>query len=288
MGSVDVNHDPGDTTSLDDSSGPPAEKRISVSTPHFDDVASFVGTRNISDEGKYNLLVNHFKPGADYTFPRCPNGRAFQHKWLQNYPWLVYSKQENGGFCLPCSLFAASAYHGSDPGVLVNRPMTKFKKALELIRNHADMGHHKEAVVRAEGFLNTMMHKQPDIRYTLNEAMDERVRTNRQKLTSIFETVVFCGRNNIALRGHKDSSTDVEKNRCSSENPSHGNFRALLHFRVQAGDTILADHLATAARNATYTSSGIQNEIIDILGDQIRLQIITKVKVARWFSVIAD
>ena len=28
--------------------------------------------------------------------------------------------------------------------------------------------------------------------------------------------------------------------------------------------------------------------IIDILGDQIRLQIITKVKVAQWFSVIAD
>jgi hypothetical protein len=57
---------------------------------------------------------------------------------------------------------------------------------------------------------------------------------------------------------------------------------------VQAGDTILADHIATAARNATYTSPGIQNEIIEVLGDQIRLQIITKVKVARWYSVIAD
>ena len=70
MDSVDVNHDPGDTTSLDDSSGPSAEKHISVSTPHFDDVASFVGTRNISDEGKYNLLVNHLKPGADCHFSK--------------------------------------------------------------------------------------------------------------------------------------------------------------------------------------------------------------------------
>ena len=26
-------------------------------------------------------------------------------------------------------------------------PMTTFQKALELIRKHADMGHHKEAVV---------------------------------------------------------------------------------------------------------------------------------------------
>ena len=51
----------------------------------------------------------------------------------------------------------------------------QLKKALELIRNHADMGHHKEAVVRADGFLNMMKHKQPDIRYPLNEAMAERV-----------------------------------------------------------------------------------------------------------------
>ena len=116
-----------------------------------------------------------------------------------------------------------------------------------------------------------MMYKQPDIRHTLNEAMDERIKKNRLKLTSIFETVLFCGRNNIALRGHRDNATDIEKDTYTSENPSHGNFIAILQFRVQAGDTILADHIATAARNATYTSPGIQNQIIEVLGDQIRL-----------------
>ena len=166
-----------------------------------------------------------------------------------------------------CALFAASVWHGSDPGVLVNRPITNFKKALEVFRNHADMDHHKDAVVRAEGFLITMVYKQPDIRHTLNKVMDERIKKNRLKLTSIFETVLFCGRNNIALRGHRDNATDVEKDTYTSENPSHGNFRALLQFRVQAGDTILADHIATAAHNATYTSPGIQNEIIEVLGD---------------------
>lgn len=56
---------------------------------------------------------------------------------------------------------------------------------------------------------------------------------------------------------------------------------------MQVGDTILADHLATTARNATYTSSGIL-EIISILADQIRHLINNKVKVAWWFTVIAD
>ena len=55
-----------------------------------------------------------------------------------------------------------------------------------------------------------------------------------------------------------------------TEVENHGNFRALLDFRVDAGDTLLDQHLTTAARNATYTSSVIQNQVIDVLSDQVR------------------
>ena len=80
--------------------------------------------------------------------------------------------------------------------------------------------------------------------------------------------------------------TDIEKD--ASRTKNHGNFHALLKFRVDAGDTILGEHLSTAARNATYTSSVIQNEIIAVLADHIRDQIIAKVRAARWFTVVAD
>ena len=69
---------------------------------------------------------------------------------------------------------------------------------------------------------------------------------------------------------------------------NHGNFRALLDFRVDAGDTLLGQHLTAAARNATYTSSVIQNQVIDVLADQVRQKIIRKVHRAKWFSIIAD
>ena len=118
------------------------------STQDCGDVASFVGTRIANADQRYNLLNNHFKPGADYSFPKHANGRSFQFQWLQRYPWLVYSRQENGGFCLPCVLFASSGYHGSDPGVLVSRPLTTFGKAVESLRKHADKNHHKTAVIR--------------------------------------------------------------------------------------------------------------------------------------------
>ena len=62
---------------------------------------------------------------------------------------------------------------------------------------------------------------------------------------------------------------------------------ALLNFRVDAGD-VLGDHLSKASRNATYTSSVFQNQLIDILTKQVRQHIIDKVKVAKWFCIIAD
>ena len=55
------------------------------------------------------------------------------------------------------------------------------------------------------------------------------------------------------MRGHHDSVTDLERDDSGSDN--HGNFLALLNFRIEAGDTVLGEHLSTAARNATYISN---------------------------------
>ena len=61
-----------------------------------------------------------------------------------------------------------------------------------------------------------------------------------------------------------------------------------MDFRVEAGDKILAGHIASAPANATYTSGDIQNQLIDIIGDQIAQRIVDRVKDAGWFTVIAD
>ena len=69
---------------------------------------------------------------------------------------------------------------------------------------------------------------------------------------------------------------------------NHGNFVALLNFRIDAGDSVLEQHLSTPAWNATYTSNTIQNQIISILADQVIQSIISRVNEGKWFSVIAD
>ena len=85
-------------------------------------------------------------------------------------------------------------------------------------------------------------------------------------------------------KGHRDDTPSIIEDPLAN----HGNFLALLEFRVQVGDRVLKEHLETAARNALYTSKTVQNEMITICGDIIRLRLIKMVQKAGFFSVIAD
>lgn len=69
---------------------------------------------------KYKLLVDHFVPSSNFPFPRVFSAgcnRSFLVRWLEKYPWLVYSKTlDVRKFC---TLFVKDR---SKLGVLVNKP----------------------------------------------------------------------------------------------------------------------------------------------------------------------
>jgi len=50
----------------------------------------------------------------------------------------------------------------------------------------------------------------------------------------------------------------------SNKTLNEGNFKDLLKFRMQAGDSVLKQHLEEGARNAQYTSVRIKHKIIKI------------------------
>ena len=114
---------------------------------------------------------------------------------------------------------------------------------------------YKAAVGYAEDFLRVQDGKMPSVSQQLSDIYRNTVELNRQKLRSIIKTVVLCGKQNIALRGHRDGSSHIDEASGNSEN-----FQALLNFRVEAGDKVLANHFANGSRNATYRSKTIQNE----------------------------
>ena len=83
------------------------------------------------------------------------------------------------------------------------------------------------------------------------------------------------------MRGHRDDSRYYETT-------DSGNFQALLDFRVDSGDAVLKDHFNNSARNATYRSKSIQNEVISCCADVVNEKIIKDIKEAKFYSILAD
>ena len=79
------------------------------------------------------MLCTHFQNllmDAVFSISRCLN---------------IYSEKADGGFCVACVLFSHSSSFRSDQGILVNTPLTDFKRALEKLNHHAERVYHKTA-----------------------------------------------------------------------------------------------------------------------------------------------
>ena len=137
---------------------------------------------------------------------------------------------------------------------------------------------------KAELFKSVMESKILPVDQQISKARALSIAKNKQKLKSIVETIILCGRQGIALRGHRNDWKHIKE--VPHANP--GNFIALLQFRAASGDQILADHLASTGANALYTSKTIQNEVIQISGGIIRSTILARIRAAEAYSLLAD
>ena len=79
----------------------------------------------------------------------------------------------------------------------------------------------------------------------------------------------MCGRQGIALRGHRDDA--------SSDDLNQGNFKALVQFRIDAGDVGLDAHLKECSKRSTYTSKTTQNELLVCTGEILQRKIIAEI-----------
>lgn len=101
----------------------------------------------------------------------------------------------------------------------------------------------------------------------------------------IIKTLLVCGRQGLALRGHQDS----RKLSLDQPEENDGNFRALLRMRIESGDdTTLRNHVTTCPKNASYLNPEIQYELLDLSSRQIQDVIVKEINSSKCFSVIAD
>ena len=127
-------------------------------------------------------------------------------------------------------------------------------------------------------FLEIAFGHSRDIQSSLSKAYEDKIKQNRAILLSIIDVVIVLGKHNVPFRGHNwDKTTHRED----------GNFDFFLHWRAEL-DPVLKGHLQTSKKNASYTSPQVQNELIELVGAEIKDQIMTDARSSRWFSIMAD
>ena len=264
-----------------------AEQSISISSIEIADIADCIkGT--VNDSVKYYLIQNR-QPHSSFKFPakqykdkRSTTGYRNRHcnrEWLKMFPFVSYSEKVDGLFCLPCVLFPDTSHRR--PNKLISEPYQNWKDAVEDLRQHSACDYHSCSMAKLNAF--TCSHTNPSSRVdvAIADANSDQVLRNRQVLTSIIKCLELCGRQGIALRPHRDDTSSLSK----------GNFQALLQLRIDAGDEILQNHVTTCARNAMYTSSVSQNDLLLCIKEYLQSQIVQELKaqsVGPYFGIQCD
>ncbi|KAJ8897341.1 hypothetical protein PR048_002687 [Dryococelus australis] len=117
--------------------------------------------------------------------------------------------------------------------------------------------------------------KQEDVATPFWTTKDGKKKKSITALKPIVETIIFCGENELPLRGDDSGPIPLENPQKNMENS--GLFSGTRHR-----------HLTHCSRNATYVSPEIQNEVIGICRKLIQKKIISEIKNAECFAILGD
>ena len=125
---------------------------------------------------------------------------------------------------------------------------------------HERLEYHKSAVIAGNNFLKNFHDPTLEVRNQVDASHLSQVQENRKRLIPIVKIILFLGRQNIAFRGHRDDGPILTD---PLPIKNEGNFRALVRFRVDAGDKELKSHLENSTSKATYVSKTTQEQLIE-------------------------
>ena len=86
----------------------------------------------------------------------------------------------------------------------------------------------------------------------------------------------LCALQDLALHGYR-----------KGEDSHPGKFLKILEL-FGNHDSIVGEKLQNGPENTTYTSPGIQNSVLQTMGEMLRSQICVEVKKSRVFSLLVD
>ena len=199
--------------------------------------------------------------------------RDFQAPTFTKYPWASFNEQHKHIECFPCTKFGKTGE--------TKFTYTNWKKT-DRLKTHGNSKTHIENMLKWMFSKNET--KKPSVLSLLDSNHEKEVKENRDYLKIIIETLLFLTKQNIAIRGHEESRSDIG----SESDINRGNFLELLSLRCKDIPWLEAKIKETQGRHASWLSPTIQNEIIDICGQMVKTELVNRILLSNTFGIIVD
>ncbi|CAF3472113.1 unnamed protein product [Rotaria socialis] len=218
-------------------------------------------------------------------YPLSKHNRSFRSQWFSQFRWLEYSIQADAAYCYYCRHFnTRTNFNNRNQSDAFVRGFNSWKHACSTNQGflkHQYSKSHIQAHVNFEEYISRK-NSASSILQVIDRSRTEIIKQNRQKLAKIVSALHLCCRQMIAIRGHLESESSANR----------GNFIELLNW-TSGTDPIASSILNDSAKNSTYLSPYIQNELISLLALHIRQQISEKERSLNYarrcvFSLMVD
>lgn len=187
--------------------------------------------------------------------------------------WLVYSKIKDCVFCFPCKIFKTF----SSAFIEGYNDWRHLSQAIE--RHEKSKGH----ICSTKSWVD--LNKSIYSKTTTDSLNEKLINLEKDRWVSVLKiiiyTVKFLAGQNLSFRGKNNKLYEQQ----------NGNFLKLIETIAKFND-IMSDHITRINKTPSimphYLGVHIQNELISLLGEKIRHEIINLLKVSKYFSIILD
>lgn len=215
----------------------------------------------------------HFS--KDWFYKQLPNGEAVTRKWL------IYSSVKGACFCFPCILFANERNSQTSRLASAKQGVSDWKHLSDIIPQHESNAIHRRCCVEW---------KQLELGLKAGTAIDSEfqkaIANEKEKwrcvLRVIVDAIMFCAKNNLALRG---TTEQIGESNCGI---FLSTIELISHYNRQIFDHMQCIKQGSTPHKVTYFSPDIQNEVIEILRKKVKSEILTRICQAKYFSMMFD
>ncbi len=202
--------------------------------------------------------------------------RAFHSLWYSKYSSIEYSVSMDAAFCFPCRFYM----HGNPKeDAFTHSGFRDWKHAMGqrgIISKHDISTLHKAAMANWNSYV-IINERGTAIANQLQNSRQELVKSNQHCIKSLCDIIVFCAKQDLPLRGHRESDDSSNK----------GNFLEMLNV-VAKHDAIIKEKLLSLPNNASYKSPEIQNTLLQVMGNLVRKAVCQEIQKASFFSLLVD